>query len=229
MGNTPFDFERGITQWRIRPLNGTPYDGAYVWALGYDGLADRIEDLAYNDYIQISQPILITNVEYVTARVRIKQPKTMPNQRNISKDLQFIAGTLGSPGHRIVVPAGVDETHIGQTVTVSGATNGANNGDLKIVGIADTITAYVNKTVVTEGPRAAIVAVEKGARWKLSMLVDNPSSVITERARVVQESNESSFYRSDLKMNVARLTGTKNVYFRMTLIEHNPANVYAMP
>lgn len=229
MGNTPLDFERGITQWRIRPLSGPPYDGSYVWVLGYDGLVDRIEDLAYNDYIQVSQSILLTNVEVITAKVRVHQPNAMPSQRNISQDLQFIAGTMSSPGHRIAVPKGVSEADIGRTVTVTGATNGANNGDLKIVGIADPITAYVNKVVVTEGPRAAIVAIEKGARWKLSMLVENPVSTLVERARVVQESSESSFYRSDLKMNVARLTGTRNIHFRMTLIEHNPTNLYAMP
>src|SRR6185295_7303892 len=118
MGNTPLDFERGITQWRIRPLNGPPYDGSYVWVLGYDGLVDRIEDMAYNDYIQVSQPIAITGVEMITAKVRIKQPMAMPNQRNISQDLQFIASTLGSPGNRIVVPVGVTEADIGRTVTV---------------------------------------------------------------------------------------------------------------
>lgn len=229
MGKTPLDFERGITQWRIKPLNGPTYDGSYVWVLGYDGINTRIEDLAYNDYIQIAQPVLLTSVEYITAKAWIRQPKEMPNQRIISKDLQFIAETMSSPGNKIIVPVGVSETDINQTVTVSGAVNGANNGDLKIVGIVDSITAYVNKTVVTEGPHASIIATEKGARWKLSMLVDGPSASIVERARVVQESSESSFYRSDLKMNVARLTGTKNIYFRMTLIQHNPNNVYTMP
>jgi len=190
-------------------------------------VAPRIEDVEYGDYVQISQTLNLTGVDYITVKVAIAQPASMPDARDVSKDVQFIASSVGSPGNKIVIPARLKDADVGSIVTISGATNGANNGDLRIVGLQDSITAYVNKVLVTEGPRAAITATQKGARWKFSMLVFDGTSIV-ERARCIQEKTESKFFRTDLKMNVSKLTGSKNIYFRMTLIEHIPAKTYAM-
>lgn len=224
----PLNFERSVTQWRVKPKTASAFDGNFVFTLGYDGTAPNIEDIAIGDYIQVAQPLTMTGVGTVRARIRIKQPQTMPDRRDISKDFQLVAESGGSPGNIIIVPAGVSELDVGRTVTVAGCTNGGNNGVLKIVGIIDPISAYVNKTLVTEGPRnGTITAIEDGARWKLSLLVDN--SGLVERARIVQDSKESGFYRSDLTINVSKLTGVHNIYFRMTLVNHNSSNIYAMP
>lgn len=230
LGINPFNFERGVTQWRTRPTKSSASNGSFVFTLGYDGTAPNIEELAIGDYIQVAQSVNVTGVGVVRVKARIKQPDTMPDYEDISRDFQFIAESISSQGNKIVISRGVSESDVGRTVTVSGATNGANNGALKIVGICDPITAYVNKTVVTEGPKnGTIVAIESGARWKFSLLVDDGLGGQVERARVVQDKKESGFFRGDLAINVSKMSGAQNIYFRMTLIDHNINNIYSMP
>lgn len=226
MSINPFNFERGVTQWRTRPQKSTAFDGNFVFTLGYDGTVPNIEDIAIGDYVEVIQSVNVTGVGVVRVKARIKQPDTMPSLRDISKDFQFLGESVSSIGNRIIVPAGVDDTDVGRTVTVAGATNGANNGALKIVGIQDSITAFVNTAVVTEGPKNGVItAVEAGARWKFSLFV----GAGTERARVVQDNKESGFYRADLTINVSKMSGAQNVRFRMTLINHNINNIYSIP
>ncbi len=224
----PFNFERGVTQWRTQPRLASTFEGDYVFTLGYDGEAPNLEELLIGDYIQVAQSVTVTGVGVVRAKVRIKQPKSMPDRRDVSHDIQFVEESVDSPGNKIIIPEGVDESDVGRFVTVTGCTNVGNNTTFKIVGIVDEITAYVDQVVVTEGPNnASIVAIEEGARWKLSLLVDDGVDVV-ERARVVQDPDESGFYRSDLTINVSKMTGAQNIYFRMTLIAHNPDNFYPM-
>jgi hypothetical protein len=227
MPASPFDFEHGITQCRITPLKGAPFAGKFAFTLGYDGPVPRYEDIGLNDYIQVQQTLDVTNLALIRAHVRITQPQTMPNLTDISKNFQLIGETSLSPGNKIVKEAGVSQTDIGQFITVTGATNGANNTTLRMVGIRDSVTAYVDKTVVTEGPRSTIVATQLGLRWKVSLLID-VSGTPTEFARVVQSYNEAGFYRDDLSVNVSKMTGSHVIYFRLTLIQQTINNIYSM-
>lgn len=227
MPRSPFDFDFGITQCRITPLNGPAFDGKYVFTLGYDGLVPRFENVGLNDYIQVKQSLTLTNVALVKSHVRIVQPQTLPNTTDISKNFQLIGESAGSPGNRIVKEKGFTQEDLGQFVTVSGAINGGNNTTLRIVGLADPITAYVDKTLVTEGPNTSITAAQLGLRWKLSMLID-VSGTPTEMSRVIQSNQEQGFYRTDLSMNVSKLTGTHTVYFRLTLIAQQPNDIYPL-
>lgn len=225
----PFNFEKSVTQWRTQPKLSSAFDGSYVFALGYDGEAPNIEELQIGDYVQVAQAVTVTGVGVVRAKIRIKQPRSMPDQRDVSTDFQLIEEDVLSPGNKIVIPAGISELDVGRYVTVTGCTNAGNNETFKIVGIQDSITAFVDKTTITEGPRnGTIVATEAGARWKLSLLVDDGMTQI-ERARVIQDPDESGFYRTDLTLNVSKMSGVQNIYFRMTLVEHDPGNFYAMP
>lgn len=227
MPKSPFDFDTGITQGRMEPVNGPAFDGNFVFTLGYDGLVPRFENIGINDYIQVKQTINLTNISLVKIHSRIVQPQSLPNITDISSNFQLIGETLTSPGNRIVKQAGVTQADIGQAVLVSGATHGANNTTLRIVGIADSVTAYVDKAVVTEGPRSTITATQLGLRWKLSLLVD-VSGTPTERARVIQSYNEQGFYRNDLSMNVSKMSGSHIIYFRLTLIQQTATDIYSM-
>lgn len=227
MPRSPFDFDFGITQCRIEPLNGPAFDGNFVFTLGYDGLVPRFENVGLNDYIQIKQAITLTNVALIKSHIRIVQPQTLPNNTDISKNFQLIGESGGSPGNRIVKEKGFTTDDLGQLVTVTGATHGGNNTTMRIVGLADPVTAYVDKTLTTEGPKAAITATQIGLRWKVSMLID-VSGTPTELARVVQSNNEQGFYRKDLSMNVSKLTGSHTVYFRLTLIQQQPNDIYPL-
>lgn len=227
MPKSPFDFDTGITQGRMEPVNGAPFDGNFVFTLGYDGLVPRFENIALNDYIQVKQTIDLTNISIVRIHSRIVQPQSLPNQLDISSNFQIIGETMSSPGNRIVKQAGVTQADLGQLVTITGATHGGNNTTVRIVGIADSVTAYVDKTLTTEGPRSTLHATQLGLRWKLSLLVD-VSSTPTEQARVVQSYNEQGFYRNDLSMNVSKLSGTHIIYFRLTLIQQTATDIYPM-
>jgi len=227
MPASPFDFEKGVTQGRLEPLNGPAFDGSFVFTFGYDGTVPRYEDIGLNDYIQVKQSLTLTNVAVVRAHISIDNPQSLPNTQNISKDFQLIGETMASPGNKIVKAVGVSQKDLGQFVTVAGCTHGGNNTTFRMVGLADSLTAYVDKTVVTEGPRSTITATQLGLRWKLSLLVDI-SGTPTEQSRVIQSYNEDSFYRNDLSMNVSKLSGTHTVYLRLTLIQQQPNDIYAM-
>jgi hypothetical protein len=211
----------------MAPVNGPAFDGSYVFTLGYDGLVPRFENIGLNDYIQVKQTLTLTNIALVKIHSRIVQPQSLPNTTDISANFQLIGETLTSPGNRIVKQAGVTQADIGQFVTISGCTNGGNNTTVRIVGIADSVTAYVDKVLVTEGPRSTITATQLGLRWKLSLLVDI-SGTPTEMARVVQSYDEQGFYRNDLSMNVSKMTGSHTIYFRLTLIQQQPNDIYPM-
>lgn len=227
MPKSPFDFDTGITQGRMAPVNGPTSSGKYVFTLGYDGLVPRFENIGLNDYIQVKQTLTLTDIALVRIHSRIVQPQSLPNTTDISTNFQMIGETLTSPGNRIVKQAGVTQFDIGQFITVSGSTHGGNNTTMRIVGIADPVTAYVDKVLTTEGPRSTITATQLGLRWKLSLLVD-VSGTPTELARVIQSYDERGFYRNDLSMNVSKMTGSHIIYFRLTLIQQLPNDIYPM-
>lgn len=227
MPKSPFDFDTGITQGRMAPVGGSTFNGGYVFTLGYDGLVPRFENIGIGDYIQVKQTLTLTNIALVRVHSRIVQPQSLPNTTNISSNFQMIGETLTSPGNRIVKETGVTQADIGQFVTIAGSTHGGNNTTVRIVGIADSVTAYVDKVLITEGPRSTITATQLGLRWKLSLLVD-VSGTPTELARVIQSYDERGFYRNDLSMNVSKMTGSHVIYFRLTLIQQQPNDIYAM-
>lgn len=221
MPRSSFDFDRGVTQWRMEPLTGSTRRGLWAFTLGYDGVVPRYEDIAYGDYFQTSQDIDTTNVGLIRCHVNITQPKTLPSFENVSTDLQFIAESVGSPGNRIVIARGLTEADINKTLITTGYTNSGNNDTFKLVGIADSLTAYVDKTVVTEGPNSAGTATIIGARWKFSLLIDG-----IEYARCIQSERESGFYRDDLMLHCSKLTGVHTISFRITLIAQEQDNSY---
>jgi hypothetical protein len=211
----------------MTPVSGPAFDGSYVFTLGYDGTVPRFENIGIGDYVQIRQTLTLTNIALVRIHSRIVQPQSLPNTTDISANFQMIGETMSSPGNRIVKQTGVTQADIGQFITVTGSSHGGNNTTMRIVGIADPITAYVDKTLITEGPRSTITATQLGLRWKLSLLVD-VSSTPTEMSRVIQSYNEQGFYRNDLSMNVSKMTGSHTVYFRLTLIQQLPNDIYPM-
>lgn len=227
MPKSPFDFDTGITQGRMAPVTGPTFDGSYVFTLGYDGLVPRFENIGIGDYIQVKQTLTLTNIGLVRVHSRIVQPQSLPNTTDISSNFQMIGETLTSPGNRIVKEQGVTQADVGQFVTISGSSHGGNNTTVRIVGLADPVTAYVDKVLITEGPRSTITATQLGLRWKLSLLVDI-SGTPTEMSRVIQSYDEQGFYRNDLSMNVSKMTGSHIIYFRLTLIQQQPNDIYPM-
>jgi hypothetical protein len=208
-----FDFDRGITQWRMEPINGSTRAGLWAFTLGYDGDVPRYEDIAYGDYFQTSQSLDLTSVALIRCHVNIKQPRGLPSYEDVSKNFQLISESVDSPGNRVVIDRGVADVDVNKSLVITGCTNSQNNTTTKIVGVADSLTAYVDQTLVTEGPRSTISAILKGARWKFSLLIDN-----VEYARCIQSDRESGFYRDDLILHCSKLTGTHTVSFRSTLI-----------
>jgi hypothetical protein len=221
MPRSSFDFNRGVTQWRMEPLTGDPYAGEFAFTLGYDGLVPRYEDVAYGDYFQTTQSITTTNVALIRCHVNIQQPFSLPDFEDVSQDFQLIEESVDSPGNRVVIARGVSEADINRTLVVTGATNAANNQSFKVVGICDSVTVFVDRAVVTEGPRSTISATLLGARWKFSILIDN-----VEYVKCIQSDREAGFYRDDLMAHVSKLTGAHNISFRITLVEHDPTNLY---
>ncbi len=205
----------------MEPLTGDPYAGQFAFTLGYDGLVPRYEDIAYGDYFQTTQGLTTNDVALIRCHVNIQQPASLPDFEDVSQDFQLIAESVDSPGNRVVIARGVSEADINRTLVVTGATNSANNQSFKVVGVCDSVTAYVDRVVVTEGPRSTISATLLGARWKFSLLVDGE-----EYVKCIQSNREAGFYRDDLMAHVSKLTGDHDFSFRITLVEHDPTNLY---
>lgn len=308
MENTAFDNALGIYQGRVAPRQSAAVEGEFVWVAGFD--VPRSEKLAFGDYTEIQQTIDLTSLSFLTARIWIKQPRSLISRRDVSAGLEIVAlassvvtgvtlvgpgtdeiqidttpakhylvsgdrvtiagvggilqangtffvtrvdnfkftlnetfgsgvytsgGNLGL-GERVYSPLGWTEGDVGRSVVVSGAGAGQNNGTYKILGIQQqpgltpSQLAWVERpsTPLATDVSGALTAIGKGARWKVSLLVDGGGG-LKERARIIQKHSQSPFFRTDLRAYVRQLAGVRNFAARLTLVESVDSDIYSLP
>jgi hypothetical protein len=308
MENTAFDNALGIYQGRTLPRQASAADGSFVWVAGFD--AARTEKLAFGDYTEIQQTIDLTDLSLLTARLWIKQPRSLISRRDLSAGLEIVAlassvvtgvtlvgagldvmqidttpakhylvtgdrvtiagvggiiqangsfivtkvdnfkftlnevlgsgvytsgGNIGL-GERLYSPLGWTEPDVGRSVVISGAGAGQNNGTYRILGIqqqpgvSPSTLAWVERpsTALATDVSGTLTVIGKGARWKVSLLVDGGSG-LKERARVVQKHSQSPFFRTDLKAYIRQLAGVRTFAARLTLIESIDTDIYPLP
>jgi hypothetical protein len=125
----------------------TVLGGEFVWTLGFD-FRDRREHFAFGDGIQIENHIPLAGVAFLTAKVWIKQPSALVNQRTLTAGATIIPNSSSvvddiTPG----LPAIDDFTATGSTstaiqLTIGGLVLGALIGrTLRIANVDRTITA----------------------------------------------------------------------------------------
>jgi hypothetical protein len=149
------------------------------------------------------------------------------------------SGSIGK-GERLYLPAGWTLDEYQRLVDISGSIFGDNNGVYRLLGFQAQPGVDPPKLAWVERPNVGVLtpddvatstglaAVARGTRWKVSLLIDAGSG-FKERARVVQKFTQSGFFRTDLSAYIRRLTGVHTFAIRLTLIEHEPTNIYDLP
>jgi hypothetical protein len=144
-------------------------------------------------------------------------------------------GNIGL-GERLSSPLGWTEPDVGRNVAVSGSGSGQNNGTYRILGIqqqpgvSPSTLAWVERpsTPLATDVSGTLTAIGKGARWKVSLLIDGGSG-LKERARMIQKHSQSPFFRTDLKAYIRQLSGVRTFAARITLIESIDTDIYPLP
>lgn len=108
---TAFDYELGVSQGRIVPVNADVIDGSFLFVLGSDRLPAPEFDLAIGDKVELSQSIDLTAVEYIGASSRFRQPLDVPRRVDLP------AGTILQ--HGMIFPSA--ELHTKATIGAGSA------------------------------------------------------------------------------------------------------------
>jgi len=149
-GNTPLTAYLGLTQGRLLPQQSKAGDAAYVWSLGWDVPIDRIDDLAYGDYIQIKPLVTFdtTGTGLIGSQLRFRQPQSVVSGGDISAGFKIVSASSGTitgatnpphPDPIVITTAEPHELETGQEVGIAFVTgNTAANGRFTITVISPT-------------------------------------------------------------------------------------------
>lgn len=99
---------------------------------------------------------------------------------------------------------------IGQPVTISDATNPANNMTNRIIAVPNSTTAILTKPVVTEA--AGFTARMRGAHWEFHVLIDSVS------AFSIAAGSNKTIRTNDIGVNVSKLTGSHEIKLKWKLV-----------
>ncbi len=104
MALTAFTSRLGIGQGRLRTTKATA--GEYAFALG-DAEAGRIFDLAPGDHVEVTQPVDVTDMDFVRATLRLWAPPSMPSglrwEASLLVDGTKVARASAKPGRERLV------------------------------------------------------------------------------------------------------------------------------
>ena len=214
-----FNYELGLTEGRIAPINETPVDGSYVFCLGQDRSPGEILDIAFGNKAEVAQSFDLSNVKFVRATWRVRQPEGVPITTTVVGPSVKLNDVLNNGDTLMSITSTVDtfvHNDLHRIVRIAGATNGGNNGDKRITGIIDARNAVLDDGIVaSENPLGAGsgTATLIGARWKASIRVAG-----TERAHVTERVGVEN-RRFDLMAHVSKVVGVQPVVFRLELVE----------
>lgn len=232
-GLNAFEYRLGIYQGRIKPDNAVPADGMYDFCIGSDEFS-QVWDIAFNDHADLEQTLDLTNVNYIRAIWRVRQPLTMPNTAVITGAGLLLGGDPPGTGVfnlydpvRYPIPPSSNEDNLHAVVStvdtflpadlhrivrVAGA--GGNNGDKRITGVLSPRIAILDGGVVaTANPLTPGTATLIGARWRASLSVGG-----VERATITETPGRDK-RRIDLVAHVSKIVGAQPVRFRLQLVE----------
>lgn len=183
---SPWTYDLGETQGRIQPSNFPVPDGAYALCMGSDLLNSPSFRLNFGDKITFEQPVDLTGIDLLGARVRVRQPSGIPQQRELQgspEDIVLLDGAsvllqtpdvVGQVGGGLLLAPSANFTldDLDQEVEIINPAMGSNAGQATIIGLVppssedDPITvAVLNRNLVGEGPTTGMRVLKLGARF----------------------------------------------------------------
>jgi hypothetical protein len=224
---SPWTYDLGVSQGRIRPQNWTPVDGEFVFCAGSDLVPPPVFQLNFGDQITLEQSIDLTGLDLIGARLHIRQPASLPVQRELqgdpedaqlfslaSTELSEFVGVSGNVGSLLLVPSGnLVDADLGGTVEISGSAEPSNDGQATILGVLSPSLAALDKILLDEGPTGGQRVTLLGGRFRAAIYLDDV--LMQQTVEFLGRERD----RKDFKLHVSKLGGMHVVRFAFELID----------